>query len=66
MMTISLLTSGVNKHTSAVLHSAIAQRGTELLRTHTANMILHALRTCTLSNKGIQKKKEEKEKYESE
>ena len=39
----------VNKHANAFFHSALAQRGTNLLRIHTANTILHSLRTCTWS-----------------
>ena len=35
--TISLFPRVVNKHTSAFLHSALAQRGTNLLRIHIAN-----------------------------
>ena len=35
------------------LHSSLAQRGTNLLKIHTANTILHTLKTCALSNKGI-------------
>ena len=42
------------------MHSALAQRGTNLLKIHTANTILHTLKTCTLSNKGITKKKKKK------
>ena len=47
--TNSLFPRVVNKHASAFFHSALAQRGTNLLRIHTANTILHALRTCTWS-----------------
>ena len=35
--TNSLFPRVVNKHTSAFLHSALAQRGTNLLRIHIAN-----------------------------
>ena len=58
----SFLTRIMKKHTSAFLCSALAQRGTKLLRIHTANAILHTLKTCMLSNKAIQKKKEGKKK----
>ena len=47
--TNSLLPRVVNKHASAFFHSALAQRGANLLRIHTANTILHSLRTCTWS-----------------
>ena len=36
--TNSLFPRVVNKHTSAFLHSALAQRGTNLLRIHVANI----------------------------
>ena len=49
--TNSLFPRVVNKHTSAFLHSALAQRGTNLLRILTADAILHTLKTCTLSIK---------------
>ena len=39
------------------LHSALAQRGTNLLRIHTANAILHTLKTCTLSIKNSKEKR---------
>ena len=32
------------------MRPALAHRRTELLRTHTANVIFHALKTCTLSD----------------
>ena len=47
--TNSLLTRVMIKHTRAFfLRSARAQRETKLLRTHTANVILRTLKTCTL------------------
>ena len=47
------------------MHSALAQRGTNLLRIHTANALLHTLKTCNLSiqnskEKGTRKKKNTK------
>ena len=47
--TNSLFPRVVNKHASAFFHSALAQGGTNLLRVHTANTILHTLKTCTWS-----------------
>ena len=52
----------VNKHTSAFLHSAFAQRGTDLLRIHTANTILHTHKTCTLSITNPTEKQERKKR----
>ena len=63
-MTNSLLTRVMNKHTSTFLRSALFQRGTNLLKIHTANIILHMLKMCTLSNRGIQKKTREKKMRE--
>ena len=47
--TNSLFPRVVNKHASAFYHSALAQRGVNLVRIHTANTILHTLKTCTWS-----------------
>ena len=51
--TNSLLSRVVNKHAieSAFffLHSALAQRGTNILRIHTVNTMLHTLETYTLT-----------------
>ena len=53
----SLFPRVVNKHTSAFLHSALTQRGTNLLRIHTAIALLHALKTYTLSIKNSKEKR---------
>ena len=54
--TDSLFPMVVNKHTSVFLHSAFAQRGTNLFRIHTAFAILHTRSMCGLSIKTLKEK----------
>ena len=44
------------------MHSALAQRGSNLLRIHIVNTILHTLKTRALSIKNSKKKKKKSER----